>query len=106
LTAGHARTLVATESPAALAEQIITLGLSVREAESLTREAAPVRLRKPKSEKHADTKALERAVAEALGLRIEIHDRGEAGGTVAINYKTLEQLEEICKRLQSRGTTR
>ena len=39
LTAGHARTLVATDSPAELAEQIIQLGLSVREAETLTREA-------------------------------------------------------------------
>jgi ParB family chromosome partitioning protein len=104
LTAGHARTLVATESPAELAEQIITLGLSVREAETLTREAASPRARKPKPEKNADTKALEKAVAEALGLRIEINDRGEAGGTVAIAYKSLEQLEEICKRLQSRGS--
>ncbi|MBC8038665.1 MAG: ParB/RepB/Spo0J family partition protein [Rhizobiales bacterium] len=103
LTAGHARTLVATDSPAELAEQIIQLGLSVREAESLTRQAAPPRQAKPKTEKTADTKALERSVAEALGLKIEIHDRGIAGGTVSIGYKSLEQLEEICKRLQSGG---
>ena len=37
LTAGHARTLVATDSPADLANKIISLGLSVREAETLTR---------------------------------------------------------------------
>lgn len=100
LTAGHARTLVATDSPAELAEQIIKLGLSVREAESLTREASP-KPRAPKPEKNADTRALERSVGLALGLRIDIQDRGPAGGTVSIGYKSLEQLEEICNRLQS-----
>lgn len=105
LTAGHARTLVATDSPAELAEQIIKLGLSVREAESLTREAASPRARKAKPEKNADTRALEKSVAESLGFKIEIRDRGEAGGTVSIAYKSLEQLEEICQRLQARGRT-
>lgn len=100
LTAGHARTLVATDSPAELAEQIIKLGLSVRGAENLAREVSP-KPRKPRPEKNADTKALERSVGLALGLRIDIQDRGPAGGTVSIGYKSLEQLEEICKRLQS-----
>jgi ParB family transcriptional regulator, chromosome partitioning protein len=36
LTAGHARTLVASAAPAELAQEIIRLGLSVREAERLT----------------------------------------------------------------------
>ncbi len=102
LTAGHARTLVATDSPGALAEQIIQLGLSVREAESLTRDAA-AKLRKPKSHKDADTKALEKTVSEAIGLKVEIKDRGASGGTVNIGYKSLEQLEEICRRLQATG---
>jgi ParB family chromosome partitioning protein len=43
LTAGHARALVATDSPAELAAKIIKLGLSVREAENLAREAASPR---------------------------------------------------------------
>jgi ParB family chromosome partitioning protein len=103
LTAGHARTLVATNSPAELAEQIIQLGLSVREAENLTREASSLKPKKPKPEKSADTKALEKSVGEALGLKIEIRDRGASGGTVSIGYRSLEQLEEICKRLQSGG---
>ena len=103
LTAGHARTLVATNSPAELAEQIIQLGLSVREAENLTREASSLKPKKPKPEKSADTKALEKSVGEALGLKIEIRDRGASGGIVSIGYRSLEQLEEICKRLQSGG---
>ncbi len=100
LTAGHARTLVAADSPGELAEQIIQLGLSVREAESLTRDAA-AKLRKPKGHKDADTKALEKTVSEAIGLKVEIKDRGASGGTVSIGYKSLEQLEEICRRLQA-----
>ncbi|WP_373502512.1 ParB/RepB/Spo0J family partition protein [Aestuariivirga sp.] len=101
LTAGHARALVATDSPAELADQIIKLGLSVREAEGLARDASPVKKTKVKPEKDADTKALERAVSEAIGLKVEIAHKGDAGGSLVISYKTLEQLEDICRRLQA-----
>ena len=40
LTAGHARTLVAADDPQLLAERIVKLGLSVREAEELARRPA------------------------------------------------------------------
>jgi len=101
LTAGHARALVATDSPAELANQIIKLGLSVREAEGLARGGAAPRKSKSRPEKDADTKALEKLVSEAIGLKVEITHSGEAGGTVQISYKTLDQLEDICRRLQS-----
>jgi ParB family chromosome partitioning protein len=73
----------------------------VREAETLTRDAG-TKPRKSKLEKDADTKAIEKAVSDAIGLKVEIHHRGNAGGTVTISYKSLEQLEDICKRLQSK----
>lgn len=102
LTAGHARTLVATDSPAQLADQIIQLGLSVREAETLVRDISPSRpAKKGGSEKDADTKALERSLSEALGLKVEISHTGSSGGSVKIHYKSLEQLEEIVSRLQA-----
>lgn len=101
LTAGHARALVATDSPAELADQIIKLGLSVREAEGLARDASVAKKPKAKPEKDADTKALEKSVADALGLSVEINHRGDSGGTVVISYKSLEQLEDLCQRLQS-----
>lgn len=101
LTAGHARALVATDSPAELADQIIKLGLSVREAEGLAREASSKRKTKPKSEKDADTKALEKAVSEAVGLAVLIQHKGDTGGTLTITYKTLEQLDDICRRLRA-----
>ncbi len=102
LTAGHARTLVATDSPAELADQIIKLGLSVREAEELTRQAAPGTARKPRPEKDADTRAMEKNVGEALGLKVEIAAKG-AGGTVTVRYASLEQLEDLCRRLTRSG---
>jgi len=100
LTAGHARTLVASAAPAELAEEIIKLGLSVREAERLTQTAqqkhkTPRRPRRP----DADTRDLERRLGEALGLKIEIVDRGDAGGRLTIHYRTLEQLDEVSRRL-------
>jgi ParB family transcriptional regulator, chromosome partitioning protein len=99
LSAGHARTLVATENPQDLAEQIIKLGLSVRQAEDLTRDVAA----KPKKkavakEKDADTRALEASVSAALGLTVTVAHKGTAG-TISIDYKTLEQLEMVAYRL-------
>ena len=101
LTAGHARALVATDSPAELADKIIKLGLSVREAEGLAREAASPKPAKAKPEKDADTRALEKLVSDAVGLKVEIAHKGGAGGLMTITYKTLDQLEDICRRLQS-----
>ena len=106
LTAGHARTLVATDSPAELADQIIKLGLSVRETESLVRESGnPAQNKRSKPEKDADTKTLERELTTATGLKVEIAHKGPAGGTVTISYKSLEQLEDISRRLQSTSNT-
>ena len=102
LTAGHARTLVATDSPADLANKIISLGLSVREAETLTRSNPATPTRKAKAAKDADTRALEKQLAEAMGLRIEIKAQGREGGTLLIKYKTLDQLDGITHRLMSK----
>lgn len=101
LTAGHARALVATDSPAELADKIIKLGLSVRETEKLAREAtSPAKRPKPKAEKDADTKALEKLVSDTLGLKVEITHKGDGSGSLVITYKTLDQLEDVCRRLQ------
>ena len=100
LTAGHARALVATESPQLLADQIIKLGLNVREAEDISRRSSePQSGRAAKPEKDADTLALERHLAESLGLKVEVAVQGRGGGSIVIRYKTLEQLDEVCHRL-------
>src|SRR5262245_50426756 len=104
LTAGHARTLIAADDPEALADRIVKLGLSVREAEGLTRQPAPAKAQsRAAMAKDANVRALEEALSQALGLEVAVDDRGRAGGRVAIRYRTLEQLDEICARLSRRG---
>jgi ParB family transcriptional regulator, chromosome partitioning protein len=99
LSAGHARTLVAMENPQDLAEQIIKLGMSVRQAEDLTRDvAAKSKIKSVYKEKDADTRSLEASVTAALGLSVSV-DHKSGAGTISINYKTLEQLEMVAYRL-------
>lgn len=104
LSAGHARTLVATEDAEALADRIVALQLTVRQAENLSR--APARSkgasgpRPVRAPKDTDTLALEEAVSMALGMHVTITDRGGAGGELKVTYKTLEQLDDICRRLR------
>ncbi len=106
LTAGHARTLITVEDPAALARQIVDKGLSVREAEALSQQR-DLPKRKPVAEtaeqRDADTLALERRLSDALGLSVSLN-HSERGGKVEIRYKTLEQLDDICVRLTGRSS--
>lgn len=97
LTAGHARTLVATDAPGDLAQQIIALGLSVREAEQLSREGKSAK--KEAAPKDANIAMLERQLSEATGLKIEIADKGLKGGSLTISYKNVDQLDVICRKL-------
>lgn len=104
LTAGHARALLATDDAAALAERVLAEGLTVRATEALARDSAGkgAAARKAsgprKAPKDADTAALENDLEEALGMSVEVADRGGVG-EVKIRYATLEQLDEICRRL-------
>ena len=100
LTAGHARALIATDTPEELADKIIKFNLTVRQAEDLARETTPgSKKTKSKSEKDADTRALEKQMSEAMGLSVEIKHREKAGGQVVINYKTLDQLDDVIRKL-------
>lgn len=102
LTAGHARTLITVDDPAALAQEIVRDGLSVREAEALSqRNTAP--RRKVANEnrgdrRDADTVALEKRLSDMLGLDVTVQ-HGRDGGRLEIRYKTLEQLDTICFKL-------
>jgi ParB family chromosome partitioning protein len=99
LTAGHARTLLGEADPVAAAQALMDGGMSVRQAEA----RAPIK-KKPggKPEKDANIKALEASVSNALGLKTHItHKVDKSGdkGVVTIAYGSLEQLDEIVKRL-------
>ncbi|KAA0698882.1 ParB/RepB/Spo0J family partition protein [Neorhizobium sp. P12A] len=107
LSAGHARALVSTSDPAALARTIVSKGMSVRDAERLAQNdikaQSEPRSAIPKGDtKDSDTLALERTLSDTLGLDVSINHKGNGGGQVRIGYKTLEQLEEICRLLERR----
>lgn len=104
LTAGHARTLIGADDPTTLANRIVSQQLSVRQAERLGKQGAGKPKRAAGSataavEKDADTVALERDLSNALGLKVSVNHRSDEGGEVRITYVTLEQLDEICRRL-------
>ncbi len=106
LSAGHARALVSTSDPAGLARTIVSKGMSVRDAERLAQndikaQTQPASMPKL-DQKDSDTLALERTLSDALGLDVTINHRG-SGGQVRISYKTLDQLEEICRLLEKRA---
>jgi ParB family chromosome partitioning protein len=105
LTAGHARSLIAADDPAQLANEIIKLGLNVRDAEKLSRErtGATSSAQKPRSARgDPNIRAVEQSLLDATGLKVEIADRGKDGGRVVIYYKTLDQLEDLCERIRRR----
>lgn len=101
ISAGHARALLGVADPDALAERIVAQGLSVRDVERIVQGAgegaqspAP---RKPK-EKDVNTQSLETALSSGLGLKVTIANKGERG-ELRIAYRTLEQLDLLCQRL-------
>ncbi|NTF33350.1 ParB/RepB/Spo0J family partition protein [Rhizobium skierniewicense] len=106
LSAGHARALVSTSDPTFLARSIVAKGLSVRDAERMAQadihmQLNPMLPRREEHEKDSDTVALERTLSDALGLDVKINHKGN-GGHIRINYRTLEQLESVCRLLEQK----
>jgi ParB family chromosome partitioning protein len=107
LSAGHARALIGVPDPSAAAKRIVAEGLNVRQAEALAHEEGvperkPQKARAGKVQKDPDTIALEKRVSDALGLAVTV-DHKNPGGVVQIRYRDLDQLDEILKRLDSKG---
>ncbi|MDB5554672.1 MAG: parB [Rhizobium sp.] len=105
LSAGHARALIPTSDPLGLARTIVAKGMSVRDAERLAQnniraQSNPV-LETKSTSKDPDTLALERTLSDSLGLSVTVSHKAN-GGKLTISYKSLEQLEEICRLLERR----
>lgn len=102
LSAGHARALVTSPDATRLASEVIRKGLSVRETERLAkssgaRPAGRSGRRGGVGEKDADTKAIEADLSANLGMLVSInHNGSDEGGTVAIRYRTLDDLDMLC----------
>jgi ParB family chromosome partitioning protein len=97
LSAGHARTLIGAADPEARAHDIIRDALNVRQAEQRSKTKSG--RAKPGAVKDADTKAVEESLSNSLGLKVQILHKGEKGGELRIAYRSLEQLDDIIRRL-------
>ena len=101
LSMGHARALISAPDPEALAQEVVSRDLSVRDAEKLARLGKPSRERPGKIEyksASADIDALQRQLGDMLGLKVVISHKPD-GGVVGLHYSTLDQLDMICQRL-------
>lgn len=112
LSAGHARALLTSPDPMVLAEQVVAKGLSVRQTEALAGQQPG---KTPKAGKNgggvkspaaadsayrdADVESLERDLSNLLGLRVSIRTASVNGGELAVEYASLEQLDDILHRL-------
>lgn len=100
LSAGHARTLITAENASELARQIVSGGLSVRDAERMTGGGKKAATTKPGVEKDADTAELEGNLSAQLKMNVSIdHDGDSGGGRVTVRYKDLEQLDDLVRLL-------
>jgi len=98
---GHARAVAAAPDPEDLTREIVKKGLSVRQAEARAKRAkkGPGELVLDKSRAiDPDLAALERQLGDMLGVKVQVSHKGQ-GGTVALHYSSLEQLDMICQRL-------
>jgi len=109
LSAGHARALVGHHDAERLADEIVARGLNVREVEEIVREIGKKsgkqqtnsKKTQARAAKKADTLTLERRLADELGLAVAI-DHGERGGTLSIRYRSLDQLDDVVRRLEGK----
>lgn len=96
LTAGHARTLLGTADPEARARELIAGELTVRQAEQRS-EAKKKPGGKPR--KDPNIADLEASISNRLGLKVQVIHKGDKGGEIRITYKSLEQLDDLARRL-------
>jgi ParB family chromosome partitioning protein len=104
LTAGHARALITSPNASALARTVAEKGLSVRETERLVQkpESKGKSAARNRTEKDADTRALEGDLSANLGMPVQIaHLAGGESGVLSIQYRTLDDLDRLCRALSS-----
>ena len=123
LTMGHARALLMAKDPEELAQKIVEVGLSVRQAEEMAKGttlpvdadvstpilAAPMHDGQGRAHhsgagraepvKNEDVAQLEAMLADSLGLHVSIRTKGAQAGEITIRYESLMQLDEVLRRL-------
>jgi len=111
LSFGHARTLLALESPDSIlkaAQKVLALSMSVRQTESFVQNMLnPEKAAKQeKSKEPLDPNVREARdqMQRALGLKVAIEDKG-GRGKVIIEYTNLEAFDSLMERITSERIT-
>lgn len=95
LSAGHGRTLVNAEDPERLAKMILEENLSVRQAESYTRQ------KRTKTEgeipQDPEREILQTHLSDLLGTPVDLIFKGK-GGKIMISFQNLEALDQLVQR--------
>jgi ParB family chromosome partitioning protein len=111
LSFGHARTLLALESPDSIlkaAQKVLALSMSVRQTESFVQNMLnPEKAeKKEKSKDPIDPNVREARdqMQRALGLKVAIEDKG-GKGKVIIEYTNLEAFDSLMERITSTRIT-
>ena len=101
---GHARALLGVDGApqVALAEEIIKLSLSVREAEKLVSRKRTTKKSTQKTTKDPNITSLERELSEDLGAGVRIQSNKSGKGKLTIEFKGLGQLEGILEKLRKK----
>ncbi|MDD7971871.1 ParB/RepB/Spo0J family partition protein [Roseinatronobacter alkalisoli] len=102
LSAGHARALITADLPSTLARKVVAEGLSVRQTEALVKKPDVESRKKTASrsnQKDADLIALQNDLSAALKLPVDITYDGGGKGQVVIKYRSMEEMDRLCKVL-------
>jgi ParB family chromosome partitioning protein len=105
LSAGHARVLVGHSNPLAGAKAVLARGLNVRQTEEMVNElghnfTGKILNGPPGLRADSDVEALGESLTERLGLKVVVTFNGKSGRLI-LNYKSLDQLDEILRLLSS-----
>ena len=102
IDAGHARSLAALpkKEQVPLAEKVVARTLTVRQVESMVSRYLQQPGRPETPEADADTRALERRLADALGLAVSVHANRQGRGRVTLAFDSLDQLDGLIARLE------
>ena len=101
LDMGHARALLVLSHARQVdaAREVAKKGMSVREAERLAaRMAKPVA--KTAAGKDRDVARLEEELSERLGAMVKIAANAKGAGRIAIQFESLDQLDELLQRIK------
>jgi len=105
ITSGHARALVMHGNPVAGAKAVIAKGLTVRQTEEMVNDfghniKGKVLSAPPPPRVDSDIVALTESLSERLGLKVQVTYNGR-GGRLVMNYKSLDQLDELLRLLNT-----